>query len=165
MHLVQFLLAASLGATIMASPPLDQEVISNDQQGRKACVYGSPKKYEQWTIYYHEVKPSPQFPNHFVLDPAWVARHQTVGDADHFILGTTWIPWAENRCQYTCNARKDCVSFVGYQAKHSTPNGGEFSCYFFDTLIQPENIMPRSRNEPYKITHAYNRLCDNEMGI
>ncbi|KAM0259713.1 hypothetical protein ACHAQJ_003147 [Trichoderma viride] len=89
----------------------DPEAIADNQQSRRACVYGSPKEYDQWTIYYHEVKLSSQFPNRFVLDPAWVARHQTVGDTD------------------------------------------------------PENIVPQSPAEPHKITHAYNRLCDNETDI
>lgn len=138
MHLVQLLLAASLIAATTAAPLLNQEIITETQH--RACVYGAPKKYDHWTIYYHEVKPPSQFPMRFVLDPAWVARHQNVGDADvsfsftgarihlqrlqsnklqHFSLGTTWVPWAENRCQYTCNARKKCVSWVGYQSNTS----------------------------------------------
>ncbi|KAL6821240.1 hypothetical protein V8C40DRAFT_249959 [Trichoderma camerunense] len=163
MHLVQLLLAASIIAATTAAPLLNQEVITEAQH--RACVYGAPKKYDHWTIHYHEVKPPSQFPMRFVLDPAWVARHQNVGDADHFSLGTTWVPWAENRCQYTCNARKKCVSWVGYQTKHSTPEDGEFSCYFFDALIQPENIVPRAPDEPFKLTHAFNRLCENDTEI
>lgn len=80
MHLVQCLLAASLIAATTAAPLLNQEVITETQH--RACVYGAPKKYDHWTIHYHEVKPPSQFPMHFVLDPAWVARHQNVGDAD-----------------------------------------------------------------------------------
>lgn len=60
----------------------NQEVVTNDQQHIKACVFGPSKKYDQWTIHYHEVKPSSQFPSQFILDPAWVERHQTVGDTD-----------------------------------------------------------------------------------
>ncbi|RFU80670.1 hypothetical protein TARUN_1555 [Trichoderma arundinaceum] len=134
MHIIQLLLAASSSAAALSSPLLDQEVITNNQYGGIACVFGAPKKYDQWTISYQEVKPSLQSANHFILDPAWVERHQTVGDADS-------------------------------PAEHSTPDNGEFSCYFFDALIQPEHIVPSSSNEPYKMTHAYNRLCDNEMGI
>ncbi|PTB35934.1 uncharacterized protein TrAFT101_009218 [Trichoderma asperellum] len=165
-RLVLILLAASLSGAIASNPwTHDQEVIAGGQQRMKACVFGSPKTYDQWTIHYHEVKPSSQFPGQLILDPAWVARHQTVGDTDRFTLGTTWVPWAENRCQYSCNARKNCVSFAGYQAKDSTPNSGGFSCHFFDALIQPENIIPRPRDGPDQITHAYNRLCDKEAGI
>lgn len=80
MHLVQLLLAASLIAATTAAPLLNQEVITETQH--RACVYGAPKKYDHWTIHYHEVKPPSQFPMRFVLDPAWVARHQNVGDAD-----------------------------------------------------------------------------------
>ncbi|KAL7922188.1 hypothetical protein ACQKWADRAFT_313391 [Trichoderma austrokoningii] len=160
-------LVATLFSVAVASNSLvhDQEAITDAQQHIKACVFGFPKKYDQWTIHYHEVKPPSRFPSQFILDPAWVTRHQTVGDTDHFTLGTTWVPWAENRCQYTCNARTNCVSFAGYQTKHSTPNSGEFSCYFFDALIQPETIIPRLSDGSDTITHAYNRLCDNETGI
>ncbi|KAJ4856486.1 hypothetical protein T069G_09854 [Trichoderma breve] len=145
MHLVQLLLTASLIAATTAAPLLNQEVITETQH--RACVYGAPKKYDHWIIHYHEVKPPSQFPMRFILDPAWVARHQNVGDADHFSLGTTWVPWAENR------------------SKHSTPEEGEFSCYFFDALIQPENIVPRAPDEPFKLTHAFNRLCENDTEI
>ncbi|OTA01034.1 hypothetical-protein [Trichoderma parareesei] len=163
MLLIHLLGAALLAAATTASPLPDQELIPDGQrQSTKACVYGTPKQYDQWTIHYHEVKPPTQVPSRFVLDLAWVARHQNVGDADHFSLGSTWIPWAENRCQYTCNARKKCVSWVGYQTKHSTPEEGGFSCFFFDALIQPEDIVPRAPDELFKITHAYNRLCDDE---
>lgn len=31
--------------------------------------------------------------------------------------------------------------------------------------IQPENIIPQPPDGPDEITHAYNRLCDNKMGI
>lgn len=79
-RLVLLLLAVSLNVAIAWAH--DQQVIVDDQQHTKACVFGSPKKYEQWTIHYHEVKPPSQFPSQFVLDPAWVARHQTVGDTD-----------------------------------------------------------------------------------
>ncbi|UKZ69869.1 uncharacterized protein TrAtP1_010872 [Trichoderma atroviride] len=165
-RLLVILVAASFSVTVASNPwGHNQEVVTNDQQHIKACVFGSPKKYDQWTIHYHEVKPPSQFPSQFILNPAWVARHQTVGDTDHFTLGTTWVPWAENRCQYSCNARKNCVSFAGYQDKHSTPNTGEFSCYFFDALIQPANIIPRPPDGPDEITHAYNRLCNDETGI
>jgi hypothetical protein len=112
-RLVQFLLAATMVvavardssplAHVLLQVPLaivtvkaigldDQEVITNNQQSRRACVYGSPKEYDQWTIYYHEVKPPSQFPNHFVLDPAWVASHQTVGDTDVSALSFTCHP-------------------------------------------------------------------------
>lgn len=83
-----FRLALVLVAVIfnvaLAGNPLahDQEAITDTQQHIKACVFGSPKKYDQWTIHYHEVKPSSQFPSQFILDPAWVTRHQTVGDTD-----------------------------------------------------------------------------------
>lgn len=78
------ILVAALFNVAVASNPWghNQEVVTNDQQHIKACVFGSPKKYDQWTIHYHEVKPSSQFPSQFILDPAWVAHHQTVGDTD-----------------------------------------------------------------------------------
>lgn len=82
MFLIQLLAAALSSVAIAASPLPGQEAITNDQGARKACVFGSPKHYEQWTIYYQDVKPPSQFPNRFILDPAWVALHQTVGDAD-----------------------------------------------------------------------------------
>lgn len=82
-RLVLILLAASLSGAIASNPwTHDQEVIAGGQQRMKACVFGSPKTYDQWTIHYHEVKPSSQFPGQLILDPAWVARHQTVGDTD-----------------------------------------------------------------------------------
>jgi hypothetical protein len=78
------ILVAASSIVVVASNPWghNQEVVTNDQQHIKACVFGSPKKYDQWTIHYHEVKPSTQFPSPFILDPAWVERHQTVGDTD-----------------------------------------------------------------------------------
>lgn len=83
MLLKRLLFAALLTAATTASPLPDQELVTDNQrQGRGACVYGAPKQYDQWTIHYHEVKPPTQFPSRFVLDPAWVARHQNVGDAD-----------------------------------------------------------------------------------
>lgn len=82
-RLVLILLAISLSGVVASNPwTHDQEVIANGQQHIKACVFGSPKMYDQWTIHYHEVKPSSQFRGQFILDPAWVARHQTVGDTD-----------------------------------------------------------------------------------
>lgn len=90
-RLVLVLLATSLSATVASSPwAHDQEVIVDDQQHIKACVFGSPKKYDQWTIQYHEVKPLSQFASQFVLDPAWVARHQTVGDIDVSAASSTF---------------------------------------------------------------------------
>jgi hypothetical protein len=80
-RLVLILVAASFNVAVASNPwAHDQEIITNDQQHIKACVFGSPKKYDQWTIHYHEVKPLSRFPSQFILDPAWVARHQTVGD-------------------------------------------------------------------------------------
>ncbi|KAL7812050.1 hypothetical protein V8C44DRAFT_357996 [Trichoderma aethiopicum] len=166
MLLIRLLGASFLTAATIASPLSIQEAITDDQgQSPRACVNGAPKKYDQWTIQYHEVKPPAQFPNRFVLDPAWVERHQNVGDADHFSLGSTWVPWAENRCQYTCNARKKCASWVGYQTQHSKSEEGGFSCFFFDALIQAENLVPRAPDDSFRITHAYNRLCANETEV
>ncbi|KAH0493569.1 hypothetical protein TgHK011_000232 [Trichoderma gracile] len=83
MLLIHLLEAALLTTATAASPFPDQEAINdNRRQSPRACVYGTPKQYDQWTIRYHEVKPPTHFPGRFVLDPAWSARHQTVGDAD-----------------------------------------------------------------------------------
>jgi hypothetical protein len=83
MLLVHLLEAALLAVATTASPLPDQELIPDGQRpSTKACVYGTPKQYDQWTIHYHEVKPPPQFPSRSLLDQAWVARHQNVGDAD-----------------------------------------------------------------------------------
>lgn len=83
LRLVLILIAASFNVAVASNPwTHDQEVVTDNQQHIKACVFGSPKKYDQWTIHYHEVKPQSQFPSQFILDPAWVARHQTVGDTD-----------------------------------------------------------------------------------
>ncbi|KAL9471770.1 hypothetical protein ACSS6W_009711 [Trichoderma asperelloides] len=159
-RLVLILLAISLSGVVASNPwTHDQEVIANGQQHMKACVFGSPKMYDQWTIHYHEVKPSSQFLGQFILDPAWVARHQTVGDTD--VRAASFMILKEMP-----SSNIPSVSPWVPPGSHGPRIGARFVLELTSKIsIQPENIIPRPRDGPDQITHAYNRLCHNEAGI
>ncbi|KAK5995943.1 hypothetical protein PT974_04362 [Cladobotryum mycophilum] len=158
---ILFALLAAATATALPYNGGDKDVKAPLTDPR-LCVDGAPTKNGDYTINYQNLNlPSADQANAYILDPTWVVQHE-MGDSScqHFSTGASMFPWAENKCQYTCNAMEGCVSFVGYQTQNATPDNGEIFCHFFKALIELNSITSPVPNSPYKITHAYNTLCD-----
>ncbi|KAF4508740.1 hypothetical protein G6O67_005082 [Ophiocordyceps sinensis] len=149
-------------ATVAMAAPAPQSSPSSDASQQGKCVHGSPTKTENYDIMYQQVKPpSSDGNNNFIVDPAWLKRHSTVGSSIQMSMGNPFISYGEFKCQYSCGGIPGCVSYAGYQ---STVVGShkKFECYFFDSLIESKNLVPAPDAENNVMTHAYNKLCDDK---
>lgn len=69
-------------ATVAMAAPAPQSSPSSDASQQGKCVHGSPTKTENYDIMYQQVKPpSSDGNNNFIVDPAWLKRHSTVGSS------------------------------------------------------------------------------------
>lgn len=124
-----------LAAITTMAAPLDSSCGSDSAGSQsKCCVNGGPTKYGTWTIDYHRMNlPSDATAQGLVVEPGWAKAHESLGDVEvgplhckmhgvpnnirqqSFAVGSSWYEWTENKCQFTCNARTDCVSWVSYE--------------------------------------------------
>ncbi|PHH75395.1 hypothetical protein CDD80_2402 [Ophiocordyceps camponoti-rufipedis] len=96
--------------------------------------------------------------NKFVMDPSFVQTHGINQNGNTQSSGDSGTAGGSN-CQSSCTANPSCESFVETRGS-SAESFSDDECLFFNAIIQPKDIVPRTDGPHDTLIAAYNKKQD-----
>ncbi|KAI3396425.1 hypothetical protein diail_12145 [Diaporthe ilicicola] len=121
-----------------------------------ACVVGVPASTAPYDINYAAVVAPAASHGFYDIEPGFDAAHAVGSTMNMYMThGGDMNEYASFKCQYTCNATPECVSFFGrFVQVNSTAE--HFECLGFDALLDDSSFTPSTLN---MANGGFNKLC------
>ncbi|KAH8888817.1 hypothetical protein GQ53DRAFT_826026 [Thozetella sp. PMI_491] len=92
-----------------------------------SCINAAPYMEKPYPIHYANIRPLSNWTN-YKIDELWYKAH--------YVSGPHMTPYADFKCQYTCNGEPACESFFGYYEDVNTSNE-HHQCVLFNAMQVP----------------------------